>query len=149
MNFTTLFFGRGGFIFFDEHVQKLLDIDRANQRMTPCNKTYTTLYFSYSCEFSFLQKEFKPVKYFSIDRVFRNENVDDTHLAEFHQIEGSVADYGLTLGDLMGIIQEFFKKLGITKLRFKPAYNPYTEPSMEIFSYHEGKRDIFPMFKYM
>jgi phenylalanyl-tRNA synthetase alpha chain len=79
------------------------------------------------------------MKYFSIDRVFRNENVDDTHLAEFHQIEGSVADYGLTLGDLMGIIQEFFKKLGITKLRFKPAYNPYTEPSMEIFSYHEGK----------
>lgn len=117
--------------------------------MTPCNKTYTTLYFSYSCEFSFLQKEFKPVKYFSIDRVFRNENVDDTHLAEFHQIEGSVADYGLTLGDLMGIIQEFFKKLGITKLRFKPAYNPYTEPSMEIFSYHEGKRYIFPLFKYM
>lgn len=117
--------------------------------MTPCNKTYTTLYLSYSCELSFLQKEFKPVKYFSIDRVFRNENVDDTHLAEFHQIEGSVADYGLTLGDLMGIIQEFFKKLGITKLRFKPAYNPYTEPSMEIFSYHEGKRYIFPMFEYM
>ncbi|XP_061181682.1 phenylalanine--tRNA ligase alpha subunit-like [Saccostrea echinata] len=84
------------------------------------------------------QKEFKPVKYFSIDRVFRNENVDDTHLAEFHQIEGSVADFGLTLGDLMGIIQEFFKKLGITKLRFKPCYNPYTEPSMEIFSYHDG-----------
>jgi len=28
---------------------------------------------------------------------------------------------------------------GITKLRFKPAYNPYTEPSMEVFSYHEGK----------
>lgn len=28
--------------------------------------------------------------------------------------------------------------LGITKLRFKPAYNPYTEPSMEVFSYHEG-----------
>ena len=79
------------------------------------------------------------MKFFSIDRVFRNENVDDTHLAEFHQIEGLVADFGLTLGDLMGIIQEFFKKLGITKLRFKPAYNPYTEPSMEIFSYHDGK----------
>lgn len=30
-------------------------------------------------------------------------------------------------------------KIGITKLRFKPAYNPYTEPSMEVFSYHEGK----------
>ncbi|KAK2174551.1 hypothetical protein NP493_791g01053 [Ridgeia piscesae] len=81
---------------------------------------------------------FSPVKYFSIDRVFRNETLDATHLAEFHQIEGLVADRGLTLGDLMGLIHAFFKKLGIKKLRFKPAYNPYTEPSMEIFSYHEG-----------
>lgn len=87
------------------------------------------------------------MKFFSIDRVFRNENVDDTHLAEFHQIEGLVADFGLTLGDLMGIIQEFFKKLGITKLRFKPAYNPYTEPSMEIFSYHDGKEMGFSFFR--
>lgn len=84
------------------------------------------------------QEKFTPVKYFSIDRVFRNETLDATHLAEFHQIEGVVADYGLTLGNLMGILHQFFTKLGITKLRFKPAYNPYTEPSMEIFSYHEG-----------
>ena len=83
-------------------------------------------------------KVFKPKKYFSIDRVFRNETLDATHLAEFHQIEGVVADRGLTLGDLLGIINAFFEKLGIKKLRFKPAYNPYTEPSMEIFSYHEG-----------
>lgn len=139
-------------------------------------------------------QEFTAVKYFSIDRVFRNETLDATHLAEFHQIEGVVADYGLTLGDLMGVLKEFFNKLGkenirligiyvrcvwkeqallhlrsaihgshigcfllnlpiclvmsvyifvlgITKLRFKPAYNPYTEPSMEVFSYHEGKPD--------
>eukprot|EP00128_Syssomonas_multiformis_P002362 Colp12_sorted_trinity150504_noHs@7044 len=84
------------------------------------------------------EKEFKPAKYFSIDRVFRNEAMDATHLAEFHQIEGLVADHNLTLGDLIGVISEFFKKMGIEKLRFKPAYNPYTEPSMEIFSYHEG-----------
>ena len=81
---------------------------------------------------------FKPQKYFSIDRVFRNETLDATHLAEFHQIEGVVADVGLNLGNLIGILYEFFNKLGIKKLRFKPAYNPYTEPSMEIFSYHEG-----------
>ncbi|XP_074836296.1 phenylalanine--tRNA ligase alpha subunit isoform X1 [Carettochelys insculpta] len=84
------------------------------------------------------QEKFTPAKYFSIDRVFRNETLDATHLAEFHQIEGVVADYGLTLGDLMGILKEFFTKLGITQLRFKPAYNPYTEPSMEVFSYHQG-----------
>jgi len=53
------------------------------------------------------------VKYFSIDRVFRNETLDDTHLAEFHQIEGVVADYGLTLGDLIGTINAFFQKLGM------------------------------------
>lgn len=79
---------------------------------------------------------FKPARYFSIDRVFRNEALDATHLAEFHQVEGVVADYNLSLGDLLGIIAEFFKRIGITQLRFKPAFNPYTEPSMEIFGYH-------------
>jgi len=84
------------------------------------------------------QKEFQPQKYFSIDRVFRNETLDATHLAEFHQIEGVIADRGLTLGDLIGSLHQFFHKLGIERLRFKPAYNPYTEPSMEIFAYHPG-----------
>ncbi|GAX23645.1 phenylalanyl-tRNA synthetase alpha chain [Fistulifera solaris] len=79
---------------------------------------------------------FKPARYFSIDRVFRNETMDATHLCEFHQVEGLVADYDLSLGDLIGTIETFFKKIGITKLRFKPAFNPYTEPSMEIFGYH-------------
>jgi len=83
-------------------------------------------------------KPFKPVKFFSIDRVFRNETLDATHLAEFHQIEGVIADFDVTLGDLIGVLYEFFKKLGIDKLKFKPAYNPYTEPSMEIFCFHPG-----------
>jgi phenylalanyl-tRNA synthetase alpha chain len=80
----------------------------------------------------------RPARYFSIDRVFRNETVDQTHLAEFHQVEGVIADWGLTLGGLIGFMEVFFGKMGIKNLRFKPAYNPYTEPSMEIFSYHEG-----------
>ncbi|XP_012522681.2 phenylalanine--tRNA ligase alpha subunit isoform X2 [Monomorium pharaonis] len=82
--------------------------------------------------------KFKPGKYFSIDRVFRNETLDATHLAEFHQVEGVVAGYNITLGNLIGILYEFFGKLGITQLQFKPAYNPYTEPSMEIFCFHNG-----------
>ncbi|CAG8131969.1 unnamed protein product [Penicillium salamii] len=80
----------------------------------------------------------RPARYFSIDRVFRNEAVDATHLAEFHQIEGVIADFGLTLGGLIGFMEVFFAKMGIHQLRFKPAYNPYTEPSMEIFGYHAG-----------
>lgn len=84
--------------------------------------------------------EFKPAKYFSVDRVFRNETLDATHLAEFFQVEGVIADYNLTLGNLIGVLHEFFKKLGIEELKFKPAYNPYTEPSMEVFCYHRGLR---------
>ena len=82
-----------------------------------------------------MQDGFKPAKYFSVDRVFRNEAIDRTHLAEFHQIEGLICDRGLTLGDLIGTLKEFFDRLGLKKLRFKPAFNPYTEPSMEIFRY--------------
>jgi len=72
--------------------------------------------------------------------VFRNETLDATHLAEFHQLEGLVADYNLTLGDLIGVISQFFHKWGFTQLKFKPAYNPYTEPSMEIFAWFETKK---------
>lgn len=79
---------------------------------------------------------FRPAKLFSIDRVFRNETMDATHLAEFHQVEGVVADRNLTLADLIGFMRTFFLKMGMKNLRFKPAYNPYTEPSLEIFAWH-------------
>lgn len=85
---------------------------------------------------------FKPTKLFSIDRVFRNETVDATHLAEFHQVEGVVADVDITLGDLIGFMEVFFNKMGLTNLKFKPAYNPYTEPSLEIFAYHPGLKKL-------
>lgn len=88
-------------------------------------------------------KAFKPMKLFSIDKVFRNEALDATHLAEFFQIEGVIAYENCTLGDLMGTFERFFQKLGINQLKFKPAYNPYTEPSMEIFSYHQGNFFFF------
>ncbi|KAJ1725086.1 Phenylalanyl-tRNA synthetase, beta subunit, cytoplasmic [Coemansia erecta] len=86
-----------------------------------------------------LAKEpYRPAKYFSIDRVYRNEAVDATHLAEFHQVEGVIADKNMSLGSLIAFLDIFFQKMGITNLRFKPTYNPYTEPSMEIFSWHDG-----------
>ncbi|KAK0403832.1 hypothetical protein QR680_017147 [Steinernema hermaphroditum] len=81
---------------------------------------------------------FKPSKFFSIDRVFRNETLDATHLAEFHQIEGVIAERNLSLAHAMGLFKSFFSKMGLDELRFKSAYNPYTEPSMEIFAYHKG-----------
>ncbi|KAL7068736.1 phenylalanyl-tRNA synthetase, alpha subunit family protein [Cryptosporidium serpentis] len=80
---------------------------------------------------------FKRKALFSIDRVFRNESIDATHLAEFHQVEGLIIDRNLCLGDLLGTFSTFYEKIGISKLKFKPAFNPYTEPSMEVFGYHE------------
>lgn len=85
-----------------------------------------------------LSKNFSPSKLFSIDKVFRNESVDSTHLAEFHQVEGLIAGYYLGINDLMGVLKAFFEKLGIPDVRFKPAFNPYTEPSMEVFGFHPG-----------
>ncbi|KAL3077587.1 hypothetical protein niasHT_033697 [Heterodera trifolii] len=84
------------------------------------------------------QKPFHPFKMFSIDRVFRNETLDATHLAEFHQVEGVVAERNLSLAHVIGLFTEFFRKCGIENLRFKPTYNPYTEPSMEIYAFHNG-----------
>ena len=126
------FFARYGYNWKESEAEKLL------------LRTHTTAISSNMLYKLAQEKEFRPVKYFSIDRVFRNESVDATHLAEFHQIEGLVADRNLTLGDLIGTLHGFFKKLGIQKLRFKPAYNPYTEPSMEIFSWHDGKNSQDP-----
>jgi len=105
-------------------------------------RTHTTSVSSYML-YTLAQKmkkdgKFEPAKYFSIDRVFRNETVDATHLAEFHQVEGFIADYDLNLGHLIGVLNDFFHRMGVDKIKFKPAYNPYTEPSMEIFSYHAG-----------
>lgn len=65
--------------------------------------------------------------------MFRNETVDNSHLAEFHQVEGFIIDRNLGLNHLIGTLSEFYHKIGITDLSFKPTYNPYTEPSMEVY----------------
>lgn len=78
-----------------------------------------------------------PIKVFCIDRVFRNENLDKTHLAEFTQIEGIVIDENVNLCDLIGILSEFYKKIGFKKIVTRPGFFPYTEPSMEVTVYYE------------
>lgn len=77
-----------------------------------------------------------PNRYFSIDKIFRNDSLDRTHLIEFYQVEGWVMDDGLTIRDLMGTFREFYRKIGIADIRFKPTFNPYTEPSFEIYGRH-------------
>jgi phenylalanyl-tRNA synthetase alpha chain len=80
-----------------------------------------------------------PVKVFSIERVFRHEKIDYKHLAEFYQCEGIVMEKGLTLRDMFGYLKEIVNRLGFEKVRFRPSYFPYTEPSAEALVYHEGR----------
>ena len=74
---------------------------------------------------------------FSLGRVFRNEKVSYKHLVEFNQIEGVVVGKNATLRDLMGIQREFYKRIGITKIKFWPTFFPYTEPSLQTMVYNE------------
>ncbi|MCX6689437.1 MAG: phenylalanine--tRNA ligase subunit alpha [Methanoregula sp.] len=79
-----------------------------------------------------------PVKAFCIGRVYRRETIDTTHLAEFEQLEGVVMDEGVTFGNLLGILREFYNRMGFLGVRFKPSYYPYTEPSLDAEVYIEG-----------
>ncbi len=80
-----------------------------------------------------------PSKHFSIARVYRPEVVDKTHLSEFNQVEGIVVDEKLTLRDLLGVLGKFALEIaGADKVRFKPDYFPFTEPSVELSAYKEG-----------
>ncbi|MCA9496123.1 MAG: phenylalanine--tRNA ligase subunit alpha, partial [Nanoarchaeota archaeon] len=79
-------------------------------------------------------------KYFYVAHNFRNEAIDATHLAEFFQAEGFIIADNLSLADLMGFVKEYYAKLGINKIKFKPTFNPYTEPSMEAH-YYDAKMD--------
>lgn len=79
-----------------------------------------------------------PVKAFGIDRVYRREAIDATHTPEFEQLEGIVMDRDVTFSHLLGILKEFYNKMGFEEVRFRPGYFPYTEPSVEPEVFIEG-----------
>ncbi|MEX1151868.1 MAG: phenylalanine--tRNA ligase subunit alpha [Nitrosopumilaceae archaeon] len=74
---------------------------------------------------------------FSLGRVFRNEKVSYKHLAEFNQVEGVVIGKNVTLRDLMGLQKEFYRRIGLTKIKFWPTFFPYTEPSLQSMVYND------------
>lgn len=80
-----------------------------------------------------MEKETPPIKILSPGRVFRSDD-DATHSPMFHQMEGLVVDEGITLCDLQGMLSEFAKKMftSATKVRLRPSYFPFTEPSVEV-----------------
>jgi len=80
-----------------------------------------------------------PVKVFSLSRIFRNESIDATHLPEFTQIEGIIIDEKGNFDMLVSLIKDFYKRMGFDQIRIRPAYFPYTEPSLEVEVLFNGK----------
>ncbi len=87
-----------------------------------------------------LKKEKLPAKFFALGKCFRNETVDWSHGFEFNQTEGIVIDKNANFRHLLGYLKQFFRKMDFEKIRFSPAYFPYTEPSVEINVWHPERK---------
>ncbi len=87
-----------------------------------------------SVQIRVLEKQAPPVRIIVPGRVYRRDNADATHNPTFHQIEGLYVDKNVTVGDLKGTVEFVFRELMGTdvKIRFRPHYFSYTEPSFEI-----------------
>jgi phenylalanyl-tRNA synthetase alpha chain len=86
-----------------------------------------------------------PRKVFCVGPVFRRETVDYKHLPVFHQVDGIIIDRQATFATLLGTLQAFYRKMGFDRFQFRPAFFPYTEPSVEVFVWAERKRDWVEM----
>src|SRR5712671_1849547 len=87
-----------------------------------------------SVQIRVMEKQPPPVRIIVPGRVYRRDNADATHNPAFQQIEGLYVDNGVTVGDLKGTVEFVFKELlgSDVKIRFRPHYFSYTEPSFEI-----------------
>jgi phenylalanyl-tRNA synthetase alpha chain len=81
-----------------------------------------------------MQKTQPPVRIVSIGRVYRPDEMDDTHSCMFHQMEGLMVDTHVTMADLKTVLTLFAQAyLGKeVEIRFRPSFFPFTEPSVEV-----------------
>ncbi|MBL9175834.1 MAG: phenylalanine--tRNA ligase subunit alpha [Verrucomicrobiales bacterium] len=95
----------------------------------PLLRTHTS-----SVQIRVLKQMPPPIRIIVPGRVYRRDNADATHNPTFHQIEGLYVDRGVTVGDLKGTVESVFRELlgSDVRLRFRPHYFSYTEPSLEI-----------------
>ncbi len=107
----------------------------------PVLRTHTT-----ACTIRALAEDpHPPRKVFTVGKVFRRETVDYKHLPVFYQVDGIIIDEKASFASLLGTLEAFYRKMGFDKFQFRPAFFPYTEPSVEIFVYMEEKKDWVEM----
>jgi phenylalanyl-tRNA synthetase alpha chain len=107
------------------------DKERASNTLLRTHTTSTTIRH-------LAKNEALPIKVYSIGRVFRKERISFKHLPEFHQIEGIVVG-DVNFNNLLGVLKEFYARMGFDRIRFRPAYFPYTEPSLEVEVFFDKK----------
>lgn len=140
-----IFFGlgfsmaEGPEIEYDKYNFEMLRIPEGH----PARDTQDTLYISDSIllrtqtsglQVRIMENQKPPLKYICPGKVYRSDALDSTHSPVFHQIEGLVVDKGITMGDLVGSLKMFAKKLfgEKTEIRLRPHHFPFTEPSVEV-----------------
>jgi phenylalanyl-tRNA synthetase alpha chain len=81
-----------------------------------------------------METQVPPLRIIAPGAAYRRDEVDATHLAQFTQMEGLYVDEGVTLGDLKGTLEYFFRELfgPDARVRFRPHFFPFTEPSYEL-----------------
>jgi phenylalanyl-tRNA synthetase alpha chain len=104
-------------------------VDASQRETRNLLRTHTS-----SVQIRVMEKQQPPVRIIVPGRVYRRDNADATHNPTFHQVEGLYVDRNVTVGDLKGTVEFVFKELmgSETKIRFRPHYFSYTEPSFEI-----------------
>ena len=115
------------------------DIDKARQGVLRTHTTSVSARFVQEAVAKIVSGESEealPLKVFSLGRLFRNENIDYRHLADFYQHDGVIIGKDLTMANLFDTLIKIYEKLGI-KIRFKPSYFPFVEPAAEFYGYSE------------
>src|SRR5437762_13293556 len=80
-----------------------------------------------------METQTPPIRVVIPDRVYRPDTHDETHLSMFHQLEALVIDENVTMVDLKSTVMQFVRAYfgPETKVRFRPSFFPFTEPSAE------------------
>lgn len=115
--------------FYFPHDAKFTNVDKKVDGEKYLLRTHTS-----SVQIRTMLKGEPPIRMVSPGRVYRRDTVDATHSANFHQMEGLYVDKNVTVKDLKALLDYVLKSLlgSDTKVRFRPHYFGYTEPSFEV-----------------
>ena len=103
-------------------------IPEAQVRAATLLRTHTS-----AMQIRYMKTYTPPVRIIVPGRVYRRDNLDLSHTPMFQQFEGLVVGEGITLGDLKGTLEAMMHELfGDVKVRLRPSFFPYTEPSAEV-----------------